>query len=134
MSNAHIVLDTEHLDRMTGGDKGLQAEVLDLFRHQADLWGRLLDPQFPSNNWGDAVHTLKGAARGVGAWKLADICQSAEAMGREPQADPAAAAVNRAVKLALVRETLDEALAEIAHYRHKLEIDALRTPSRASAG
>lgn len=133
MAGMHAILDPEHLDRMTSGDRDLQAEVLDLFRHQAELWGRLLDPQFPSDNWGDAAHTLKGAARGIGAWKLADICQSAETLGREQGADNSdAAIVNRAVRLALVREALDEALAEVAHYRHKLEIEALKKPSRAA--
>ena len=28
--------------------------------------------------------------------------------------------------------TLDEALAEVAHFRHKLEIDALRRPSKVA--
>ncbi len=134
MAEMRVVFEPEHLDRMTSGDRDLQAEVLDLFRHQAELWGRLLDPQFPSDNWGDAAHTLKGAARGIGAWKLADICQSAETLGRELKDDASeSAAVNRAVRLALVREALDEALAEVAHFRHKLEIEALRKPSRVNA-
>ena len=127
MIEAHAVLDMEHLDRMTSGDKDLQAEVLDLFRHQAELWGRLLDPQFPSDNWGDAAHTLKGAARGIGAWKLADICQSAETLGRQTAADAETMAVNRAVRLSMVREALDEALAEVAQVRYNLEIASLRT-------
>lgn len=133
MGEMRAVFDPEHLDRMTSGDQDLQAEVLDLFRHQAELWGRLLDPQFPSDNWGDAAHTLKGAARGIGAWKLADICQDAETLGREQKGDSSESAmVNRAVRLALVREALDEALAEVAHFRHKLEIDALRRPSKVA--
>ena len=133
MPEMRVVFEPEHLDRMTSGDLDLQAEVLDLFRHQAELWGRLLDPQFPSDNWGDAAHTLKGAARGIGAWKLADICQSAETLGRELKDDATESAiVNRAVRLALVREALDEALNEVAHFRHKLEIEALRKPSRVA--
>jgi len=134
MPEMRVVFEPEHLDRMTSGDLDLQAEVLDLFRHQAELWGRLLDPQFPSDNWGDAAHTLKGAARGIGAWKLADICQSAETLGRELKDDATESAiVNRAVRLALVREALDEALNEVAHFRHKLEIEALRKPSRVAS-
>jgi HPt (histidine-containing phosphotransfer) domain-containing protein len=133
MGEMRAVFDPEHLDRMTSGDQDLQAEVLDLFRHQAELWGRLLDPQFPSDNWGDAAHTLKGAARGIGAWKLAGICQDAETLGREQKGDSSESAmVNRAVRLALVREALDEALAEVAHFRHKLEIEALRRPSKVA--
>lgn len=133
MGEMRAVFDPEHLDRMTSGDQDLQAEVLDLFRHQAELWGRLLDPQFPSDNWGDAAHTLKGAARGIGAWKLADICQDAETLGREQKGDSSESAmVNRAVRLALVREALDEALADVAHFRHKLEIEALRRPSKVA--
>jgi HPt (histidine-containing phosphotransfer) domain-containing protein len=133
MGEKRSVFDPEHLDRMTSGDQDLQAEVLDLFRHQAELWGRLLDPQFPSDNWGDAAHTLKGAARGIGAWKLAGICQDAETLGREQKGDSSEGAmVNRAVRLALVREALDEALAEVAHFRHKLEIEALRRPSKVA--
>jgi HPt (histidine-containing phosphotransfer) domain-containing protein len=133
MGEMRAVFDPEHLDRMTSGDQDLQAEVLDLFRHQAELWGRLLDPQFPSDNWGDAAHTLKGAARGIGAWKLADICQNAEALGREQKDDASESAmVNRAVRLALVREALDEALAEVAQFRYKLEIETLRRPSKVA--
>jgi HPt (histidine-containing phosphotransfer) domain-containing protein len=129
------ILDTDHLDRMTSGDKALQAEVLDLFRHQAELWGRLLDPQFPADNWGDAAHTLKGAARGIGAKKLADVCQEAESLGRAGGGgDGPASSVDRIVRLAVVREVLDETLAEVAHVRHALEIAMLRAPHKAAHG
>ena len=78
-----MVLDRNHLDQMTGGDRALAAEVLGLFQEQVGLWSRLLDPKQPQDVWVDAAHTLKGTALGVGAFQLAKACQAAETLGRE---------------------------------------------------
>ena len=44
---------------------------------QARTWSRSLDGGDPG--WRDVVHTIKGAARGVGANALGDACAVAEA-------------------------------------------------------
>ena len=60
------------------------------------------------------VHTIKGAARGVGAFQLGDACERAEAAG------PGA--------LDLVKDALDAALADVAAYAHERALQSLRTP------
>jgi len=105
------VLDLKHLRRYTGGDVQLEIEILTLFEEQAAVWGRLLDPNQPDKAWRDAVHTLKGAARGVGAWRVADLCAQAEDMTGE------ANLVARAVLLQDLRAALNEAVDEVGRIR-----------------
>ena len=68
-------LDRAHFDHMTGGDAALQAEILDLFKGQAASWSEALAS---NDNWRSAAHTIKGSARGIGFWQLADACAAAE--------------------------------------------------------
>jgi len=49
--------------RVAIDDSTVIDEVLALFREQAALWTPMLDKSHPG--WMDAVHTVKGAARGV---------------------------------------------------------------------
>ena len=70
-----MILDRAHFDHMTGGDVALQAEVLGLFRAQAAGWTQTLAS---NDNWRDAAHTIKGSARGIGFWALAEACAAAE--------------------------------------------------------
>jgi HPt (histidine-containing phosphotransfer) domain-containing protein len=95
------VLDRAHFDHMTGADRALQAEVLELFRVQADGWSAALAA---GEGWRDSVHTLKGSARGIGLNRLAAACESAEAA-----ADAGAA-------LVFVRAALAEALAALDRF------------------
>jgi chemotaxis protein histidine kinase CheA len=74
----HAIIDYDHFTMMTGGDGALQAELIDLFETQAELWRRLLIPDAPVHTWRDAAHTLKGSARGLGLWGLAEACETAE--------------------------------------------------------
>lgn len=72
-----IAIDTAHLRQMTLGERSLEREVLSLFADQArDLAGRLADmpPEAPM-----LAHTLKGSARAIGAFGVADAAQSFEA-------------------------------------------------------
>jgi hypothetical protein len=84
-------IDFTHLFRMTLGDHGLEREVLALFDQQVDiLLARMgeVDPScVPA-----LAHTLKGSARGIGAWPVA---RAAEAVEAAPRADlqPAVAAL-----------------------------------------
>ncbi len=71
-------IDLKHLFRMTLGDHGLEREVLALFDRQVDmLIARMatIDPSAVAA----LAHTLKGSARGVGAWPMARAADAVEA-------------------------------------------------------
>src|SRR3954463_11092611 len=82
-------VDFSHLESFAAGDAALIEEVLSMFREQAALWVRLLDPAGPHQGWRDAAHTLKGSALGIGAFQLAEACSTAEA-GADADAGPKA--------------------------------------------
>jgi len=70
-------IDLEHLRRMTLGDAGLEREVLAMFAAQTvSLIGALitLPPEA-----GALAHTLKGSARAIGAFAVADAAERLEA-------------------------------------------------------
>lgn len=73
-------IDLKHLDQYVCGDAGLLDEILSLFVEQATRWATCLSADMDDEEWRHAVHTLKGASRGVGAWALGDLAESAEAM------------------------------------------------------
>lgn len=105
-------VDFGYLEGFAAGDAQVIDEVLALFREQAALWSAMLDPA--SDGWQDAVHTIKGAARGVGAFQLGDVCAAVEAAGADRLSD--------------VRDALDVALADIAAYAHERALQSLKTP------
>lgn len=107
-------VDFTVLDRMTGGDDAISEEVLGLFVQQAAMWSPMLDAR--NEGWRDAVHTLRGAAAGIGAGELAGVCQTAEASDKAIA--PAA--------LDHVRTALEIALADVAAWRHELMLRGLR--------
>ena len=107
-------VDFAVLERMTGGDDAVTEEVLDLFVQQAAMWSPMLDVR--EDGWRDGVHTIRGAAAGIGAGALASVCQTAEA-AEKPEAPPL---------LDRVRDALDTALADVAAYRHELMLRSLR--------
>jgi len=113
-------VDFAYLEAYAGGDLGVVEEVLALFREQAEMWLRLLDPAAPGQGWRDAVHTLKGSARGIGATALGVACEAAE------QAAPN----TESPGLGRVRDDLDLVLADIAAYTHELALRSLKTPPR----
>jgi HPt (histidine-containing phosphotransfer) domain-containing protein len=71
-------IDIAHLERMALGNADLQREVLAMFSAQAaSLVGTL------GTSLSDAralVHTLKGSARAIGAFRVADAAASLEAV------------------------------------------------------
>ncbi|MBJ7317245.1 MAG: Hpt domain-containing protein [Brevundimonas sp.] len=107
-------VDFSVLEAMTGGDASISEEVLGLFVEQAALWSVLLNPK--ADGWRDGVHTIRGAAAGIGAGDLASICAEAEATEQAL----AAPALDR------VKTALDVALADVAAYRHELMLRGLR--------
>jgi HPt (histidine-containing phosphotransfer) domain-containing protein len=69
-------IDIAHLERMTLGDASLQQEVLAMFSAQtAELTGWLAD--LPDNS-AALAHTLKGSARAIGAFGVADAAANLE--------------------------------------------------------
>jgi HPt (histidine-containing phosphotransfer) domain-containing protein len=70
-------IDLVHLRRMTLGEHSLEREVLLLFCRQADLLiGRMRSAK-PSVTAATA-HTVKGSARGIGAWRVAAAAEEVE--------------------------------------------------------
>lgn len=101
------ILDVDHFQHMTGGDRALQAEIVVLFRGQAQIWRRLIIPDAPVHTWRDAVHTLKGSARGLGLWRLAEACETAEAATKACAPDSRLIAQELAVVQGALIEALD---------------------------
>jgi HPt (histidine-containing phosphotransfer) domain-containing protein len=70
-------IDLVHLARMTLGDRSLEREVLQLFDRQAAL---LIARMRAASSDGVATlaHTMKGSARGIGAWRVARAAEAVE--------------------------------------------------------
>jgi len=79
--NRDAIVDLEHLARYTGGDRAINAEVMRLFDVQAtELVGKLnsvLEAR-DAKSWKEITHTLKGAARGIGAFGMGDAAAYCE--------------------------------------------------------
>jgi HPt (histidine-containing phosphotransfer) domain-containing protein len=74
-------IDLEHLARYTGGEKGLNSEVLRLFDGQITKMVAELHTLLASRDgkrWREVAHSIKGAARGVGAFSMGDLAAFAE--------------------------------------------------------
>ena len=110
-------VDFAYLENYAAGDMALVDEVLGLFREQVDLWRPMIKLE-AGRAWGDAVHTLKGAARGIGAFALADACDAAEKSEKQPERAPPL--------LDAVHDALDAALADIAAYEHERALQGIR--------
>jgi HPt (histidine-containing phosphotransfer) domain-containing protein len=74
---ALTVIDEEHLGRMTLGDVSLEREVLEIFVRQIGIMLKRIDSAEPRVA-AAAAHTLKGSARGIGAWRLAQAAEQLE--------------------------------------------------------
>jgi HPt (histidine-containing phosphotransfer) domain-containing protein len=70
-------IDLVHLQRMTLGDRSLEREVLQLFCRQADMLVARMRTATPAVTAASA-HTLKGSARGIGAWRVAAAAEAVE--------------------------------------------------------
>ena len=79
------ILDRDHLARYTMGDTALEQEVLGLFIGQVPETVTMLRNSGDAEAWMRAAHTIKGSARAVGAWKLADAAERAENRCRQQE-------------------------------------------------
>jgi len=81
-------IDLVHLARTTLGDRALEREVLQLFDRQSSMLIARMRTAAPAAV-ATLAHTLKGSARGIGAWRVAraaDLLELAGASG-EPTAE-----------------------------------------------
>ncbi|MBL4639654.1 MAG: Hpt domain-containing protein [Kordiimonadaceae bacterium] len=75
-----LILDSAHLAEFTAGDEQLEQHVLALFSEHAPTYLKDLKTSSP-NEWRTAAHKLKGAARSIGAWRLAREAERVERIG-----------------------------------------------------
>lgn len=80
------VLDRDHLEQYTAGDAALETELFGLLSDQIDACVGLMKAARSDEEWRTAIHTLKGAARGVGAMELGEACARAEAFYLDAEA------------------------------------------------
>jgi len=73
-------IDLVHLARTTLGDRGLEREVLQLFDRQSTLLIARMRSAAPAGI-ATLAHTLKGSARGIGAWRVARAAEALERAG-----------------------------------------------------
>jgi HPt (histidine-containing phosphotransfer) domain-containing protein len=100
-------IDLAHLARMTLGEHSLEAEVLTLFDRQAIILLEHMREAAPQAVAAFA-HTLKGSARGIGAWRVAAAAAAVETDAARADAGEVAGAVAR------LAAAVDEARAAIA--------------------
>jgi HPt (histidine-containing phosphotransfer) domain-containing protein len=99
-------IDLVHLARMTLGDRSLEREVLQLFDRQSGLLIARMRAAAPGGI-AHLAHTMKGSARGIGAWRVARAAEALELAGADAVAgalDQLAAASDEAC--ALIAELL----------------------------
>jgi hypothetical protein len=101
MEKSVSLVDFSYLEGLLAGDRAVMGEVLAIFRQQAQLWDGGLDEGNPE--WRAVAHTVKGAARGIGAKVLGDLCHAAE--------------LGAASELGAVRAKLAATVAEIEAYQ-----------------
>ena len=99
-------IDRDHLSRMTLGDESLEREVLALFDRQADMMLTRMAKSPPAVA-AAAAHTLKGSARGIGAWRVARAAEAVELAAASPSSEYEAA-------LRAIKSAVDESKAAIA--------------------
>ena len=73
-------IDHAHLARFTLGNRMLESEVLQLFAGHLPVTLSELRSAASLRDWQMAAHSLKGSARAVGAWRLAQLAEEAERM------------------------------------------------------
>lgn len=74
-------VDLVHLSTLTMGDRDLEQQVLSIFLSQSEIYAKSWKNSAGHEGRMRAAHSLKGAARGVGAWELAELAGEAEMPG-----------------------------------------------------
>jgi|SRR5271167_1418849 HPt (histidine-containing phosphotransfer) domain-containing protein len=102
-------IDGAHLDRMTLGDASLEREVLAMFSGQAVGLIDRLATEAKSSETLALAHTLKGSARAIGAFGVADAAEGLEAAIRHGD-DPVQALARLKDAVAEARTAIDAIL------------------------
>lgn len=71
-------VDLVHLSRQTLGNRELEREILRLFNKQSEIYLERMRHAKSAEEWREAVHTIKGSARGIGAWGVVGIAEKVE--------------------------------------------------------
>jgi HPt (histidine-containing phosphotransfer) domain-containing protein len=100
-------IDFDHLKRMTLGDAGLEREVLAMFSAQSASLAGQLSASPPDAR--TLVHTLKGSARAIGAFAVADAATRLEA-ALAAGSNPAELLAQLGDEVALVRTAINAIL------------------------
>ena len=121
-------LDENHLGRMTLGDHRLEHEVLEIFARQNSLILKRIVGAEPGPV-AAAAHTLKGSARGVGAWRVARAAERLEQAATQADEDAMKAAL---VELEAASFEVCAAIAvRLGAHPNKSGSEAFRHPARA---
>ena len=121
-------LDENHLGRMTLGDRRLEHEVLEIFARQNSLILKRIVSAEPGLV-AAAAHTLKGSARGVGAWRVARAAERLEQAATQADEDAMKAAL---VELEAASFDVCAAIAvRLGAQPDKSGSEAFRHPARA---
>jgi len=122
------VIDEDHLGRMTLGDRSLEREVLEIFARQTTLTLKRLAGAEPARA-AAAAHTLKGSARGIGAWRVARAAERLEqAAANKGDHDAMSAAIAELEAASL--EVCAAIGARLAEYLDELSADTFSDRAR----
>jgi len=116
-------IDFDHLNLYVQGDVNLTQEVFGLFKHQVDMWSRLLQADTDDETWASVTHSLKGSARAVGAQALADRCERAEDLIGDK-----ASSGGRLVAVQDIEFRVSRAIADIQRWEYQQTLKNMRNP------
>ena len=120
-ADSETEIDFDHLNQYVGGDISLTAEVFGLFKHQVEMWGRVLVVEADDDTWESVTHSLRGTALAVGATKLAALCEKAEALIGEANRPG-----GRQVALQNIEFRISQTMAEIQRWEYRQTLKAMR--------
>lgn len=99
-------IDPEHLARVTFGDRAFRDEILGLFLRESKALLDRLGAAKNDQDWRLAAHTLKGMARGIGAFALGEAAAEIEPLANGLRLE------RRGAELARIGALAEEAAAE----------------------
>lgn len=89
-------VDLVHLARHTLGNRDLEQEVLRLFLCQSVAFLGRMKRSPDREARACAAHTIKGSARGIGAWQVAEYAEAVERDGDDASLDALEHAIDHA--------------------------------------
>ena len=108
------VLDLQHLGKYTAGDELLRGELLTLFSEQLACQLSALGKMCTGDDWIMATHTLKGAARAIGAFKIGETAEELEQLDPSTDSQECTRLINRLTSEAQECRAVIEELASAA--------------------